>query len=114
MRMNSQQARHLVASGDLTADQAVDALLSGGPTWDSTMRCPECGAEFHCSAALPNGQLGRISTCSDACQARRNTAIMDLDGGRTIVRSSELTAERLGQLLDAAGLTVAARRVSAS
>lgn len=112
--MNSRQARTLVAAGRITPVEAIDALLCDSPTWNSTTKCPECESDFFCSAVMPNGEIGRVNTCSDECQRQRNMAIWDLDDGLSIIKISDLTVERAGQLLDAAGLTVAAKKVLVS
>lgn len=102
--MTSADARRLVAAGTLAAETAVDHLLAAGDhdgRRDCVVTCPECGAAFH------RADSGRWNTCSDPCQIAWNTAIFDLDGGRTIVKISELTAERAADLLGAVGLCLA-------
>ena len=100
--MNSLDARILVIAGYITADGAVDAMCAAGnhehAIGDACV-CPECGALFARSDEQWN-------TCSNACQVARNTAIFELDGGRSIIRTADLTAERLGSLLSASGLPV--------
>lgn len=100
---SSAAVRALVARGEIGADQAVDRLLAAGDHGgrrDCTVCCPECGAEFLRS------DTGRWNTCSDPCQIAWNTAIFDLDDGRTIVKIEEMTTERTADLLGAAGLGV--------
>lgn len=104
--MNSAAARTRVATGELTADQAVDALCAAGDhggVVDRHVACPECGTSF---VRTPDG---RMNTCSDACQADRTTAIFELDSGHSIVRTSEFTPARLGELLRASGMSVCSR-----
>lgn len=104
---SSTAIRALVTSGQLTSVDAVDLLLNAGEHGgmrDCEVTCPECGALFY------RAHPGRWNTCSDACQIAWNTAIMDLDGGRTIIKVSELTPERTAELLGAVGLVVAESR----
>lgn len=101
----------LVQRGDITADEAVDLLCDAGDHGgrrDCSVACPECGCPFW--RGLP---VGRWNTCSDACQRAWNMAIFDLDAGRTIVKISELSAERASELLTGSGLMldVGARKV---
>lgn len=101
--MTSAEARRLVTAGSLTADEVVDQLLDAGEhggVRDCDVACPECGATFHRS------DRGRWNTCSDACQIAWNTAIIDLDGGATIVKVCDLTPERTAELLADVGLDV--------
>lgn len=103
---NSSELRRLVARGELAADEAVDRLSDAGDHGgrrDCDVTCPECGRTFWRSTS------GRWNTCSDPCQIAWNTAIFDLDGGRTIVKISELTPERAAELLAEAGLVVGTR-----
>lgn len=105
--MRSADARRAVASGTLTADAAVEALLvSGDHTWNSQATCPECGTSFWCSPLDPSDdtKLGNANTCSEPCQVMRNTTIFELDGGRTIHSVSDFTPETLRGLLASAGL----------
>ncbi len=90
----------------MSADDAVDAILAAGDhsgAHDCNVTCSECGTVFYRSSP------GRWNTCSDRCQSAWNMAIFDLDGGRTIVKLSELTAERAADLLGSAGFSVASR-----
>jgi len=101
IKTNSTAVRAAVERGELSAEDAVDLLINAGDhggASDCTVRCPECGADFWRTV------LGNWNTCSDQCQVLLNTAIFDLDGGRTIVRVSEMTAERTADLLSADGL----------
>lgn len=94
----------LVKAGELDADAAVDQLLDAGDHGgrsDCFVSCPECGADFWRS-----WPVGRWNTCSDACQIAHNTAIMKLDGGRTIIKVSDLTPERTATMLRDVGLEV--------
>lgn len=97
------EARSLVTAGSLTSEDAVEQLLDAGDHGglrDCEVTCPECGQHFwRCDT-------GRWNTCRDACQIAWNTAIFELDDGRTIAKISELTAERAADLLGAAGLGV--------
>ena len=89
-----------VSRGEIAADEAVRRLLDAGDhdgRQDCSVSCPECGDAFLRS------NTGRWNTCSDRCQCLWNRAIFDLDDGRTIVKISELTAERSADLLGAAG-----------
>lgn len=100
---SSTAIRAQVASGALSAEDAVDQLLDAGEHGgmrDCDVTCPECGGTFHRS------DTGRWNTCSDPCQIAWNTAIMDLDGGRTIVKVSDLTSERTAELFSASGLQI--------
>lgn len=100
---SSMAIRAQVASGALSSADAVDRLLDAGEhggVRDCDVPCPECGGVFYRS------DRGRWNTCSDACQIAWNTAIFELDDGRTIVKISELTAERAADLLSASGLGV--------
>lgn len=102
---SSTAIRALVDRGEIGAEQAVDQLIDAGDHGgrrDCFVACPECGAPFW--RAWPDG---RWNTCSDACQVARNTVIFDLDGGRSIVKVSELTPERVGELFGVSGLEVA-------
>jgi hypothetical protein len=100
---SSAAVRAAVARRDLTADEAVDLLSDAGDhagRRDCMVACPECGAEFWRS------DVGRWNTCSDPCQRARNQTMVDLDGGRSIVMVSDLTAERLADLFGSAGLAL--------
>lgn len=101
--MRSAEARRLVVADELSAADAVDRLLEAGEhggVRDCEVMCPECGTPFWRS------HPGRWNTCSDECQIAWNTAIFELDDGRTIVKVSELTAERTAELLAASGLVM--------
>lgn len=101
--MTSAEARRLVQTGALSTADAVDRLLEAGDhggVRDCEVACPECGVPFWRS------HPGRWNTCSDACQIAHNTAIMELDGDRTIVKVCDLTPERTAVLLADVGIEV--------
>lgn len=103
MVTNTSAIRALVDGGRLEASVAVDILLDAGEhggVRDRDVACPECGVMFR------RAHPGRWNTCSDPCQIAWNTAIMDLDGGRSIIKVSDLTPERTVELLAAVGLEV--------
>jgi hypothetical protein len=107
--MTSSEVRKLVASGELSSEQAVDQLLKhGSHTMYQDAVCPECGATFYCSPLdrEDSTKLGHMNTCSTACQIAWNTAIMEIDGGRTIHRVQDVTKERLNELLGDVGLGI--------
>jgi hypothetical protein len=100
---NSADVRAAVARGDLSAEEAVSLLSNAGMhdgRRDCAVACPECGEDFLRS------DTGRWNTCSDPCQRAWNQAMMDLDGGRSIVLVKELTAERTADLLAGSGLAL--------
>lgn len=107
--MTSKEVRKLVASGEITAEEAVGRLMTEADhPLDQNVVCRECGTTFYCSALDPNdpAKLGRVNTCSDICQMSWNMAVMELDGGRTIHRVQEFTSERLDNLFGAVGLGI--------
>lgn len=114
--MNSATARALTASGEMSYDDACDALERAG--WHEgveiggIVRCCECSRSFTRSAYHPN-------TCSDACQVEWGPTVWELDAkresGPRIIAIADLTHERACELLGASGLGVkGARKVEAS
>lgn len=107
--MSSNEIKKLVASGALSSEDAVRKLLdSGEHIQNQNAVCPECESVFYCSFQDPNDseKLGRMNTCSDACQVIFNTTVFELDAGRTIHRIQDLTPERTSELLCNSGLIV--------
>lgn len=102
--LSSTEARRMVASGDMTAERAVSLLSAAGmtATKDGVLRrCAECESTY-----VVDVERRVVNTCSEPCQRAWNEAMVELDGGRTIILIEELTPARASELLRAAGLGV--------
>lgn len=102
--MNSKTARELVRLGQLTSERAVELLKASdgctpGARQGDPATCPECGTDYAIDFVT-----AIVNTCSLACQGQWNSAMLDLDDGRTIVKVSDLTSARLNSELVKVGL----------
>jgi len=104
--VNSITARAKVAVGELTADQAVDAMLVAGDRTDlvqdgDIVLCVECHEPFEVDT-----QRFRVKHCSAGCWNVHHATVLELDGGRTIIGVADLTPARLRELFEASGIAV--------
>lgn len=114
--MNSKLARELVKLQQLTSEQAVELLQASdgcksGMKQGDTGVCPECESFYTIEFVTSEDTIGNVNTCSKECQIEWNNAIFELDDGRTVIKVSELTKERLNNELVKVGLMAGSTKV---